>query len=195
MTARAAAAAATGQRILEAAVELFMEQFWDQVTLDEVAERAKVTVQTVIRRFGGKDGVLRAAVADANERALRQRDEAPVGDLRGAVRNVMDDYEEWGDRLIRALAQEDRLPALSPFLEEGRKYHYRWVERVFAPWLVQRDAPERMRLRATLIAVCDVYVWKLLRRDLGLSRKQTEDALVTLIGARLGEGKPGGGKP
>jgi len=31
------------------------------------------------------------------------------------------------------------------------------------------------------VAVCDVYTWKLLRRDAGLSRRQTERALVELL--------------
>jgi hypothetical protein len=31
------------------------------------------------------------------------------------------------------------------------------------------------------VTVCDVYVWKLLRRDAGLSRRQTELALVELL--------------
>jgi hypothetical protein len=40
--------------------------------------------------------------------------------------------------------------------------------------------PWRMAL-AQLVAICDVYTWKLLRRDAGLSRKQTELALVELL--------------
>jgi hypothetical protein len=40
---------------------------------------------------------------------------------------------------------------------------------------------DRRRCRAQLIAICDVYVWKLLRRDAGLSRKQTELALIELL--------------
>jgi hypothetical protein len=34
---------------------------------------------------------------------------------------------------------------------------------------------------AELVAICDVYVWKLLRRDAGLSRDQTELALIELL--------------
>jgi hypothetical protein len=33
--------------------------------------------------------------------------------------------------------------------------------------------------------VCDVYTWKLLRRDAGLSRRQTELALLELLGPLL----------
>jgi hypothetical protein len=36
-------------------------------------------------------------------------------------------------------------------------------------------------LRAQLIAVTDVYTWKLLRRDLRLSRREAERAIAELI--------------
>ena len=61
MRARAEAAAETGRRILEAVIELHRERFWDQVSLEDIAERAGVTVQTVIRRFGNKERLIDAA--------------------------------------------------------------------------------------------------------------------------------------
>ena len=61
MTSRAESAARTGERILDSAIALFWEQPTDRLSLDEVARRADVSVQTVIRRFGGKDGLLVAA--------------------------------------------------------------------------------------------------------------------------------------
>ena len=39
MRARAEAAAETGRRILEAVIELHRERFWDQVSLEDIAER------------------------------------------------------------------------------------------------------------------------------------------------------------
>ena len=56
MTNRAEAANATSERILDAVTELFWERPTDQVVLKDVAERAGVTVQTVlpeVRRQGG----------------------------------------------------------------------------------------------------------------------------------------------
>src|SRR2546423_13690457 len=56
---RAATVAANRERILQAALDLFAELPMEQITLAAVAERAGVGVQTVIRRFGGKDGLAR----------------------------------------------------------------------------------------------------------------------------------------
>ena len=52
MRARAEAAAATRGRIVRAVLELHVERFHDQITLDAIADRAGVTVQTVLRQFG-----------------------------------------------------------------------------------------------------------------------------------------------
>jgi AcrR family transcriptional regulator len=187
MRARAEAAAETGRRILEAVIELHMERFFDQVSLEDIAERAGVTVQTVIRRFGTKEQLIESATAAANREVTHQRDRAPVGDIEGAINNLVDHYEEWGDSVLRLLAQEERVAAFRSVTDAGRALHYEWVERVFAPLLAKRTGEARRRLFAELIAICDVYFWKLLRRDLGLSREQTEIAIRETIVALEGE--------
>jgi AcrR family transcriptional regulator len=180
MVARAEAAAATGERILDAAVEVFWESP-GHVSLEEVASRADVSVQTVIRRFGGRDGVMAAAGEREGQRVLEQREQAPVGDVAGAVRVLVDHYEEMGDRVLQMLAEEERVPGLGEIADRGREGHRRWCARVFAPALRGRSGIERERRLAQLVAVCDVYTWKLLRRDAGLSRRQTELAMVELL--------------
>jgi AcrR family transcriptional regulator len=188
MRARAEAAAETGRRILEAVIELHRERFWDQVTLEDIAERAGVTVRTVIRRFGSKERLIEAAAEEGTRQVTHQRYQAPIGDIEGAVKNLVDHYDEgWGDTALRLLAQEERVAAFRSITDAGRAFHYEWVERTFAPLLAKRTGEERRRLLAELIAICDVYFWKLLRRDLGLSREQTELAIRETILALKGE--------
>jgi len=187
MRARAEAAAETGQRILEAVIELHRERFWDQVSLEDIAERAGVTVQTVIRRFGSKERLIEAAAEEGTRQVTHQRYQAPIGDIEGAVNNLMDHHEEWADSALRLLAQEERVPAFRSITDAARAFHYEWVERTFAPLLAKRTGTARRRLLAELVAICDVYFWKLLRRDLGLSREQTELAVRETILALEGE--------
>jgi AcrR family transcriptional regulator len=187
MRARAEAAAETGRRILEAVIELHRERFFDQISLDDIAERAGVTVQTVIRRFGNKERLIEAAAEEGTRQVMHQRDQAPVGDIEGAVKNLMEHYEEWGETALRLLAQEERVPAFRSITDAARALHYEWVERTFGPLLAKRTGEERQRLLAELIAICDVYFWKLLRRDVGLSREQTELAIRETILALKGE--------
>jgi AcrR family transcriptional regulator len=188
MGARAAAAEATGERILDAVETVYVEQPFEQITLDTVAERAGVTVQTVLRRFGSKPLLFAKVLERMAVRVGKQRGSAPVGDAEGAVRILVDHYEEFGDIVLRLLSEEQVRPSLRTLADQGRAYHRRWCERVFAPTLEQLGGVERERRVAQLITVCDVYVWKLLRRDRGLSRRQTELAMRELVEPLLGDG-------
>jgi AcrR family transcriptional regulator len=183
MGARADAAAATATRILDAALDVFWEHPTDQISLEEVARRAAVTKQTVLRRFGSKSGLMAAAAEHSLARVSAERDDVTPGDSAGAVRAIVAHYERLGDGVLRLLAEETREPALRPLADRGRDYHAAWCERAFAPSLDTLRAGARDRRLALLIAATDVYTWKLLRRDRGLSRRQTETALRELVEA------------
>jgi AcrR family transcriptional regulator len=71
-------------------LELHVERFHDQITLEDVATRAGTTVQTVLRHFGSKDELVSAAAALADREILAQRRVAPVGHVDGAVENLLD---------------------------------------------------------------------------------------------------------
>jgi AcrR family transcriptional regulator len=180
---RAETAAETARAILRATVELYGERFYDQVSLEDIAERAGVTVQTLVRRFGSKDELISAAADAARETIRSQRDETPVGDIGAAARALVDTYEAHGDRVLRMLAQEDRIPAFRLITDTGRAHQYAWVDRIFAPLLAKRSRRDRERLRAQIIAVCDLYVWKVLRRDLGMSADETQRAILQMLSA------------
>jgi AcrR family transcriptional regulator len=186
MRARAEAAAATRGRILRAVLELHVERFHDQITLDDIAGRAGVTGQTVLRHFGSRERLVEAAAEEATRVVVAQRAAAPVGDVVGAVENLLDHYEEWGRSALRLLAQEERFPQLRVVADGGRAAHYAWVERTFDPFLAETSDAQ---LRAKLIALTDVFTWKLLRLDLGLDRAGTGVALASMIRAVVGEGR------
>jgi AcrR family transcriptional regulator len=59
-------------RILRAAGELIGEQGFEQVTIDDIAERAGVAKGTVFHRFGNRAG-LAVALLDERERQLQDR--------------------------------------------------------------------------------------------------------------------------
>src|SRR5215472_13892247 len=158
MKARAEAAAATRARILDAAVAVFWERPLLDISLEEVARRAGVSLPTVIRHYGDKGGLFAAAAEREYERVRRQRDEAPVGDVVAAVRILVDHYEELGDAVLRLLADEDRVPGLRAVADRGRAYHAAWCERVFAPALAGQSEEARAIRLAEFIAVTDVYL-------------------------------------
>jgi AcrR family transcriptional regulator len=181
MLARAAAAEATLHRVLDAAVELFTDHPYEEVSLDLVAAQAGVTKRTILRRFGSKEALFSESLQRAANEMIRHREAAPVGNIAGAVANVVGQYERWGRNRLRLLAQEDRIPVIAEWVQGGREWHWRWTERVFAPLLAGLAGSARQRRVAALVALTDVYTWKLLRLDLELSRTETERTLVDLI--------------
>src|SRR3954452_4815875 len=183
MRARAEQVAATRERILATAMQLFGTRLYDEVSLVHVAAGAETTVQTLIRHFGSKDSIFAAVAEWSSDRMDGPREEARAGDVGGAVRGLVDHYEEWGDAVFLLLSQEDRVPAIRPKMDEGRAYHRDWVERLMADALAGLRGAARERRLAQLIAITDLYTWKLLRRDHGLSRRQTETAIRELIEA------------
>jgi AcrR family transcriptional regulator len=181
MAARADAAQATAARLLDAAVTRFTDTAYEDVSLEEIAQAAGVTKRTLLRRYGSKDALFVAAMDRAAHEMMRSRDAAPVGDVAGAVTNLVDHYERWGENRLRLLAQEDRIPVVAENVQGGRRYHWSWVEQKFAPLIGGLEGSARTRRIAALVAITDVYTWKLLRRDLGLSRADTEQLLVELL--------------
>ena len=144
MDARARSAEETRQRILDAAVAEFWERPSAELSLEQVAAHARVSVRTVIRRFGGKESLLAAAVQREMQRTAAER-EAPVGDLEGAVRALVAHYERVGDQVLKMLAEEYRVDALRPIADQGRRLHRQWCGHVFSPGLVGLSPQDRRR--------------------------------------------------
>lgn len=184
MTARAAKAHATRERICAAAVELYAGRPMQDFTLEDVARLAETTVQTILRAFGSKEDLLIAALtvlAQSGDFA-----QAPPGDVAAAVRAIFDIYETIGDLVIARLGDERRLPALKPVLEEGRAGHRTWVEKTFAP-----EIAGRANVLELLCIATDVYVWKILRRDRCLERAAAEEQVISLVSAIVKENAHG----
>jgi AcrR family transcriptional regulator len=184
MNVRASSKAETERRILAAAERFFLEAPYPHVRVEDIAAAAGVSAPTVIHRFGSKEALMAATARSAAQRVRRQRSAAPVGDLAGAIANLIEHYELWGDPVIHLLSQEAAVPVIRDVTDAGRALHVEWVERTFAPWLSGLSDARQKRL-AQLVALMDVYVWKVLRRDRGLSKYQTELALREMVSALL----------
>ena len=150
-----------------------------------MARRAGVGVQTVIRRVGTKDGLVRAVNAWVQPQIAASRGEPLSAEPAAVAAAVARQYERWGALIDRTLRQEDVSPALAEGAAAGRRAHRAWIEAAFAGALAARPAPERPRLRAQLVAVCGVELWHVLRRDQGLSAAAARDAVAGLISASL----------
>ncbi|HUA74916.1 MAG TPA: TetR/AcrR family transcriptional regulator [Solirubrobacteraceae bacterium] len=178
--ARAEGEERTRTALLDAATRTFFEEDWTGTSLEAIAAEAGVTKQTLLRHFGSRDGLARAAFERAKGAVVAQRAAAPAGDVEGAVENLLDHYEAFGDRALKLEALPPGAPG-HEFVQEGRKLHYEWVEAVFEPLLGWAKGSERKRRRAALIAICDVHTWRLLSRHLGQSRHEVKATLIAAI--------------
>jgi AcrR family transcriptional regulator len=184
MSARAEAAQETHARVLVAARERFLHAPYDEVTLAGVATDAGVSAQTVLNRFGTKENLFLAFAAQFFQELGALRATARRGDVRSVVRVVLRQYELMGDLNVRALALEDRLPALAEVSRKGREKHRAWLEDTFAELLPTASGPRRTTIKA-LYAATDVYVWKVLRRDLHTSLADTTRVMERLVRGAL----------
>ena len=180
MTARAAQAEQTGLRILAAATALFMKRDLSDITLEEIASQAGVTLQTVLRRFGSKSGLFDAAIEHTASAVNEARRVEPAGDTHRALSVLLANYEQLADLNWRLLCHEAEQPAVARALKLARKIHREWLERVFVSSLPRRGH-ERERRLELLFAATDFYVWKLQRRDFGHSQAATEAFMYRLV--------------
>ncbi|WP_348726893.1 helix-turn-helix domain-containing protein [uncultured Mycolicibacterium sp.] len=181
MTARAASTARTAEAILAATIELFEDKPVADITLADIAARAGVTVQTVLRRFGDKDGVFDAAIEQFASEVFGQRGAAVGLGAREAITNLAAHYEQWGALMLKMLAEEPRTPGLRTTLDAGRTYHRNWCRDVFADALAGLPAARRSRRLAQICCICDLRTWENLRLTAGLSRAQTELAVYEML--------------
>lgn len=178
MTKRARAVEDTRARIIDACVTLHGERPVADIGLDDVAGRAGVSVQTVLRHFGSRAGLEEASFQTAMQAVTEER-RTPVGDVATAIRVIVDHYERRGEQALLMLAQEAHQELMARITEQGKALHRAWVEEVFAPFLEVAD--DRAELADLLVVATDVYAWKLLRRDRGLSRSRTEQRMRHLV--------------
>jgi AcrR family transcriptional regulator len=180
MTARAAKAEATRARIRASAMEVYLKEPIEDFTLEAVATRAGTTVQTVLRIFGSKDELVYAALEEMAAGGVFLGPATP-GDVKAAVSAFFDIYESVGDLVMERLNEERHRPALKPSLDQGRENHRDGVKTVFAPQLERLHGAARAQLLSMLVILTDVYVWKLLRRDMALSRPAAETTVRKMI--------------
>jgi AcrR family transcriptional regulator len=188
--ARAAATDRLQQRIVEVFFDFMLASYLDDITLDAVAGAAGTTRQTVIRMFGSKEKLIASAWRLAFTRVLSSRVVPPKATTPQIAQALVKDYESTGDMLVRLLSQEDRYPDIGAMLNVGRNGHRTWIAETFAAHLDSRPGAPRERRIDQLVAITDIYIWKLFRRDFGRDAEDVADLIAGLIDKVLAEREP-----
>ena len=182
MRARAESAQATHRRILDAARALFLDHWYDQVTLEQVAEDAGVSKQTVLRRFGSKEGLFAAVVDELAHRERRGAGQGPERRPRTGRRCHHRDRTSgpgWsppGWRRWRPASPA--CPRSSSKVEAAGAGGSSSTLPNLLPGRASHDYKRRM---AIVMDITSAQTWKMLRHDFKLSRKDTERAVHELL--------------
>jgi AcrR family transcriptional regulator len=188
MRSRADAVEGNRQRIVRAMFELAESKGIPETSLADVAAAAGVSVQTILRQYGSREGLIDASIQYGAQRVARER-AAPAGDVNAAMKALLDHYEERGRSTLRMLTQESAYPQVAAITRLGRNAHRKWVAGVFEPYIGSDE-----RLIDLLVVATDVYAWKLLRLDRGLPRRETEERMRDLVSAVLSSAGGKGGR-
>jgi AcrR family transcriptional regulator len=176
---RAESAASTRTRIVRATVDLAFLRADVDMTLEEIATRAQTSVKTILRHFGSREALITAGIEAGSVQVAAERYD-PGGDVDRSIQLLVAHYELRGVFVLRILAQDQ--PGAQRVAAAGRGVHRAWVESVFAETLGADDG-SRDALVDQLVVVTDVYAWKLLRLDRGLSAAETTDRIRSMTRA------------
>ncbi|OBK11008.1 hypothetical protein A5636_14690 [Mycobacterium asiaticum] len=183
MRARKEATQATRDSIMAAALSVVAARRSLDVTLKAVAERAGVTVKTVLRHFGSREALIDATWAMARADTVAER-AVPPGEPAQAIAALVEHYENRGAMVLGLLAEEHEEPRARLMCDDGRLLHREWVAQVFDAGL-PTESPVRDRMIDALVVSTDVYCWKLLRLDRGLTVEDVCDRMQFMTGAVL----------
>ena len=179
----------SANRVLEAAERLIRDDAFHTATMDELAAAAGVSRATVFNRFGSKLGVLQALFERAMEGpqmdAIREalEIEDPVAALEGliAASCAIWDREGYIHQQLQAIVVLE--PDASALIDE-QKHEQRADLQALARRLSKagrlRPGLGQVRAVATLHTLTSLETFLWLRRDYGLSLRQTRDTITAL---------------
>ncbi|MCO4696342.1 TetR/AcrR family transcriptional regulator [Streptomyces sp. RO-S4] len=169
-----------GRRIVAAAEELFYERGITAVGVDLIAEHSGVTKRTLYNRFGSKDNLVAAYLAERDRRwrsAVRAAVEES-GTAEEAVTAPFETLREWSATDTRGCAF---INALAELPDPGHPAHRvatdqkRWLLRLFEELAGAAGCPDPAALAARLLVL---HEGALATRPLGLGTLATATDLA-----------------
>jgi AcrR family transcriptional regulator len=193
MSKRAAAAAQTRKRIVDATLELHGEQGIAATSWDEIAARAGVGVGTVYRHFPSLDELIPACGEVAMQAvalpdpsavpAMFEDSEKPVARIERLVGEAFAIYER-GAPQLRAIRRE---AGVHPLVTEDRDAFEASLSALVDTALAPLDVTQQDR--AVARALVDLNTWDALR-DQGLGPAESVAAVSDMLTGRLRSRSP-----
>jgi AcrR family transcriptional regulator len=180
---------ASVERVLEASERLIREDAFHSATMDELAAAAGVSRATVFNRFGSKLGVLQAlftrCVESPEMEAIREALELedPVVALDAAIEASCAIWEAHGsimEQLQAIVVLEPEAGAMVEQQKDEQRADLQGLTRRLARADRLRPGLGEMRVSATLHMLTSLEAFLWLRREYGLSVRQTRETIAEL---------------
>lgn len=180
MRKRAASAAETRRRLIEATVALHGERGVLATRPADIAARADVALTTYYKHFPSLDDLVRACGGRLCER-LPPPDPAGLAGVRrperiaAMVRTLFDDYELRERWLHVARAEERAVPALQHSMSAQRATRDAFVQAALG------ESGDQRETAGVVAALVDFWAWRTLRREVGLSQAEAIRAVTVAV--------------
>ena len=168
-------------KIIKAFGNLWSRHSIKDITLDMVAKEAGVTTKTILRKFKSKDGMTNESLFYLAAEIKGERTLATVGDIDEILKALLSNYEKMGEAAIRTINLESELEIARQIGAKGRALHRDWCIQMFSPYLPNEQSADYEIQLTSFIAATEIYLWKLMRKDLKLSKGQTFSIFKNLV--------------
>lgn len=187
------------QAILEAAMDLFLEQGFERTSLSDILRRSKGSRSTLYDAFGNKEGLLRAMVREACHRVWDTVDPGAAGEDCPGVSATREDLTVFGLHFLRTVmspgsiavyrimaAEGTRFPDIArQFYDEGPKLLTDRLTTVF-----RRGQAEGLLMDGDARLMAQIFIGTLfsdfhVRRTLGLAPVIEEQEMAYRVGVAV----------
>jgi AcrR family transcriptional regulator len=151
------------------------------ITLEKVAKEAGVTTKTILRKFESKEGLTNESLSYLAAEIESERTTTKVGDIDDILKALLSNYEKMGEAAIRTINLESELEIARQIGAKGRALHRDWCIRMFASYLPNEKSIDYEIQLTSFIAATEIYLWKLMRKDLKLSKEKTFSIFKNLV--------------
>ncbi len=192
MTKRAAHAADTRRRIVEATLALHAERGILGTKPADVAARANVALTTYYKHFPAVGDLVRACTTRGRElipppdpSALEGLPPDPAVRIEAMVRTLYQYYEAREPWLYAGRTEERHIPEVRPVLEGLGRVRDAFVRAALAS--AQADRPTV----GVVTALVDFWAWRTLRREVGLTQEEAIRRVTETVAQAVGPSRPG----
>ncbi len=183
MAKRAALAAETRRRIVDAAVALHAERGVLAAKPADIAAQANVALTTYYKHFPTIGDLVRACTTRGREvipppdlSALRALPPDPALRIEAMVRTLYQYYEAREPWLYAGRTEERHIPEVRPVMEGLRSLRDAFVRAALKHTTADRGS------EGSVTALVDFWAWRTLRRDVGLTQEEVMHGVTKAVG-------------